>query len=457
MSDCPRGKVAATAVLTVGALACLALNLPGQMSYDSVLQLSQGRAGIYNAWHPPFMAWMLGVLDALVRGTALFVVLQTVLVFASLISFVWMGRGRGWPLAVVAVVCSLTPQLLNYPGIVWKDVLFAAASLTGFASLAYAEVRWRHPWLRRAAVAKALVWLTVAALVRQNGAVTLVFAGAAVAWLVIRHVPRPALLRGLVQGFAFIIIGLAVAAGVNAALDAHTDGEPAQRYQVEDLQAYDIVSALTYRPSLNLEVLHEREPGLERLLRTTGVAVYTPERIDPLADLDIVTVAREANERVIGDQWRALVLRHPLLYLQVRARAFAWVFLTPRIADCVPAYVGVDGPRGLVDRLALHHRILPRDKALEAYVLTLVGTPVYWHGLFAAIAAVLLVVSLARRRAGDIAVAAMLAAALAFAASFFLISVACDYRYLYFLDLSAMAASLYWAGGFRRGTDRDRP
>jgi hypothetical protein len=36
-------------------------------------------------------------------------------------------------------------------------------------------------------------------------------------------------------------------------------------------------------------------------------------------------------------------------------------------------------------------------------------------------------------------------AALLFTASFFVVSVACDYRYLYALDLTAMTGSLYVA------------
>jgi hypothetical protein len=34
---------------------------------------------------------------------------------------------------------------------------------------------------------------------------------------------------------------------------------------------------------------------------------------------------------------------------------------------------------------------------------------------------------------------------MAFAASFFIISIACDYRYLYFADLAALAGLLYAA------------
>jgi hypothetical protein len=38
-----------------------------------------------------------------------------------------------------------------------------------------------------------------------------------------------------------------------------------------------------------------------------------------------------------------------------------------------------------------------------------------------------------------------MAGALGFAASFLVISIACDYRYLYFLDLAAMTGVLYLA------------
>jgi hypothetical protein len=57
----------------------------------------------------------------------------------------------------------------------------------------------------------------------------------------------------------------------------------------------------------------------------------------------------------------------------------------------------------------------------------------------------LLAFLLRRRSAPDMAVAAMLASTFTFAATFALISIACDYRYLYALDLTVIAAALYVA------------
>jgi hypothetical protein len=56
-----------------------------------------------------------------------------------------------------------------------------------------------------------------------------------------------------------------------------------------------------------------------------------------------------------------------------------------------------------------------------------------------------MILLLRRRRPADVSIAAMLFASLLFTASFFAVSIACDYRYLYFLDLAAMTALFYVA------------
>lgn len=55
-----------------------------------------------------------------------------------------------------------------------------------------------------------------------------------------------------------------------------------------------------------------------------------------------------------------------------------------------------------------------------------------------------LLIYLLRRGTGpDLAVAGLLAGALLFALTFAVISIACDYRYLVFLDFAAMAGTLH--------------
>jgi hypothetical protein len=139
-------------------------------------------------------------------------------------------------------------------------------------------------------------------------------------------------------------------------------------------------------------------------------------------------------------QWQALLLRRPDLYLRERADLFWQVLATPDIGLCHPAYAGIDGDPAALKALGLPARIRPRDARLAAYTRGFMGTPILSHLAFGALAVGLLILYVRRRRRADLAMAGMLAGALVFAASFFFVSVACDYRYLYPLDLAAMLA-----------------
>ncbi|HVN01873.1 MAG TPA: hypothetical protein VMT68_16865 [Caulobacteraceae bacterium] len=439
-------RLATALILSVGAGGALALNLPGHLSYDSVVQLAEGRAGVYSGVHPPVMSWLLGVADGVWPGTALFVTLDVALIFGALIALARLGPRTSWRAAPVAVVAIALPQMLVYPGIVWKDVLFAGAMVAGFAALAAAarvwdSRRWRNAWL-----AAALGLLTLAALARQNGGLVLPIAGVAVAAIAARAGSR----RRLAWGAGFLAAGAALTLAASAALATRLDGTPAMTQAWENLELGDLVAAVARQPRLQLKALHAQAPEIEARLRTQGVAAMRPDRLDTLDPLQRWVEARDGSAALVFDQWRALILGHPWLYLRVRAEAFRWVFATPDPARCVMVETGIDGPADGLVASHLSPRKDARDGALEAYALTFQNTPVSRHVTYAAVAIVLLAWLLRRRAPADLAVAAMLATALAFAASFFVISIACDYRYLYALDVSTIAAALYAAASAER-------
>ena len=116
---------------------------------------------------------------------------------------------------------------------------------------------------------------------------------------------------------------------------------------------------------------------------------------------------------------------------------------TPPPGWCSPAYTGVQGPEALLTKLGLSPRMDRSDEMLAAYATSLRATPVFAHATYALVAIVLAVVLLLRRRPPDVPIAAMLVSALAYSATFFFLSVSCDYRYLYFLDVAAMTAAAY--------------
>jgi hypothetical protein len=449
-------RLIAASIIVVGAAVSLVLNYPGHLEYDSIVQLAEGRTGDYAGLHPPVMSWLLGMADALRPGAWLFVVFDTLLIDGALLSFLLLRRTTSWAAAPLAGGFVAIPQLLIYPAIVWKDVLFAGAATAGFACLAYAGAFWARPVRRYGLLTAALLLLTLGALARQNGAVVLPFAAVAVAWISARSGGAGDVRGHLAHGLAFLAGAAVIAAGASAALETRVEDTSSIGQQWEELQFWDIVSAVSLEPRVDLGPLRDKAPWIETLVRTGGVAAYTPTEWDSVEPILDRIEAREPSADIIGAQWRDLIARDPLLYLRVRARAFEWVFLTPEPQDCALVFTGVDkDPQDERESLGIVRRYTQADRALEAYADRFASTPIYSHAAYGAVGLALLVVLLRRRQPPDLAVAAMLASALAFAASFAVISIGCDYRYVYYLDLTVIAAALY-ATGTSKLRDRNR-
>ena len=421
----------ASGILLAGFAVMLAMNAPGQLSYDSVTQLADGRSGSYNSWHPPLMAFLLGLFDRVVPGTGLFLLFQSGLLLVALLALLWL-KPRGWLTPMIALAIVLTPQWLLYQGEIWKDVLFADAAIAGFAALAVAGSRnLSRPWLAGSALL-----LTLAACTRQNGLVLLPVAAVTLGMIAHRQGAR-----GWTYGAIFLLGTLGLGGGVTLALAARGDGGDGAAAQLRLGQSYDLAGAFSRQPGLALPLTHDA-PTLDRLLRATRL--YTPLRNDPMAgDVEIQQAISNAPAGAIARSWRSLVLGHPVLYLQTRLAVFAALAGTPDATACHFAPVGVDGDPVMIARLGLKSGARPQDRMLARYARAFFATPVYSHLFWGALAIVLLVLLLRRPSPGDLAVAGLLAGALLFAVTFVIIAIACDYRYLAFLDLSAMAASLY--------------
>ncbi|MBI3675149.1 MAG: hypothetical protein HY243_00845 [Proteobacteria bacterium] len=471
-------KAVATAfILVAGFGFCLAVNLPGHLSYDSVIQLVEARTAAYAGWHPPFMSWLLGLTDALVPGTSLFVILNLGLFFASLLSLLWLVAKPSWLAAVVAVLLVLTPQVLLYQGIVWKDVLFANESVAAFVCLALAfhppSGRSKRKALRGgsgralfsasspkfaaqistllregrsfALIAASLLFFLCAALTRQNGMVLLPVGAIALGIIASRHT-TPRWKEGGLYALTALVAALLLFTAANVALGWRLVRETGSIRQIRLLEAYDLIGALTLQPDYRISEIDKTAPALARELRGDGVRLYSPEREDPIAASqklqDTLANTGSVND-LLANAWRDLIFHHPLLYLRIRGDVFRWVFLTPDLQMCLPVFDGVSGPPEEMAELGLVEREDDRDDALTAYASAFIGTPLLSHAAFAFLAVIELILLWFRRRSADIAIGAMLVGALTFTASFFVISIACDYRYLYFLDLSALTGLFY--------------
>ena len=441
-------QILASAILLTGFALMMAVNLPGHLEFDSIRQLLEGRSGVYSNWHPPVMSWLLGIADNVEPGAAAFVVLEATMTFGGILALVWLVEWPSWFVVPAAAIAVALPQLFLFPAIVWKDMLLAAACLAGFAFLAHAAARWDRPAVRMALLAGAAIFTALAVLTRQNGAVVLPCAAVALGFVAAKQGNVRVGIRHAV-GFFFATALLAL--GANAALQLRASKALGPIEQLEDLQLYDIAGMLSRRPELKLPVLEQESPKLANRLRIVAPRLYTPVGHDRLTDDPQIRSHIISSVAVVARQWRDLILANPLTYLAVRARDFSWLFFSQHPRECLTYAVGVIGPVADLKAAKLTFRYDARDRWLdEDYAAPLVATPVFSHPVFAATGLVCLVLLLLRRRPADLAIAGLLIAALLYTASYFVIAISCQYRYLYVIDLSAIGASLYLLADMRR-------
>ncbi|MDP3749238.1 MAG: hypothetical protein Q8Q88_19555 [Phenylobacterium sp.] len=428
-------------VLIAGFLLMLGANLPGHLSVDSIMQLYEGRMQVRETFAPAIYAMILRVFDEIIPGTGLYVVASGFLLFASLASLCNLRPGVSWFAVPVALAVVLSPALLVYQGIVWRDVLFANVAVAGFVCLAHAARHWEVRQARWFPLLGALVLLALAAIVRQNGLIVVALAALALGWVAWPSGWRAGLAWGGGGFLAVVILSQVLAF---AAQPKSAGPDMAIGVGIRILQHYDIVGSVAHDRSLALSRIDAANSTSDDLIRAEAPKVYSPERVDfldraPALGANLWPLSNET----VGAEWRDIIIHHPGAYLAHRWDAFRWVFFTPAIERCVPVHVGVDGPAVKLKALDLAPGVDSADRLLYSYSARFFATPVFSHLAYALTAIVVSVLLILRRENQDIVIVALLLSSLVFTASFFIISLACDYRYLYFLDLSAIAGLLY--------------
>src|SRR4051794_33885841 len=98
--------------MAAGLLLTLAANVPGQMSLDSVMSLTEARTGVRQTWAPVISSGILKPFDSLLAGTGLYVTASAALLFLSLMSLTRLRPRSSWIAVGLGVLMILTPQVL---------------------------------------------------------------------------------------------------------------------------------------------------------------------------------------------------------------------------------------------------------------------------------------------------------------------------------------------------------
>jgi hypothetical protein len=417
-------------------LVTLAVNSPGHLSFDSIVQLEEARSRSYAGFHPPLMSYLMMLFDSTIPGTALFLVFVQALFFGAMILIILsVERVRWWTAPIIAVGC-LHPFVIVYQGIVWKDVLFANLSVFAFAWLYVARNRKRL-W-RWSAYGIAVISAACAALVRQNGAIVLLVLTIAITYL--ETPARNHILKLLGGAAAAVAIFFVAAIGTNALIHASANKPPGDTFAMAArlIFFYDIGAVLA--AGGNPTVLTSIDASA---VQSDAARFYDPHSHDRL----VVQAPRFRSElrklsfSESAAAWRQLIAENPIAYLNHRLAVFGWMIWPPIVSKCLPLHLGIDGRSDTMARLELPQGMRPSDKALYGYAVRFVETPVYRHGLFL-ILAVLLAATVMMRHGPLIAAPALalVAAAVLFTLSWIVVGVNCEIRYMYFLPLALLVS-----------------
>jgi hypothetical protein len=442
----------AALVVALGFAAALVADYPGHFTYDAVWQLAQGRAGVFDDWHPPVMAWLLGLADRIRPGAWPFVVADGALFYGGLLAFVALEPNPRPICLPLLAVWMISPIVLIYQGVVVKDVLFANACVAGFAALAWAGRLWPRRTARWALLVLAFALLGLAGLTRQNGLAAPLCGAAALAVIALTR-PAPAgaakgrVGRSLAWGAAALVLVLALAGVATWGLEAHGDHKPQTARHLKVLQVYDLAGVIRRDPTLPLPILERRQPGLARFLRRSAAPIYRSSAVDNIVMLPGADIVMNADADSLTRQWVSMIVNRPWLYLGIRAEVWRTTLLTPASAQCPMVFTGVDGGEPAYLRgSGLKARDDDKDDWDSDYAGAFLGSPLYSHAFHGGLLIVVMAAGLQRWRRGDrdpglIAALGLGAAAVLVTASFFVVSIACDYRFLYVLDAAAMAIS----------------
>jgi hypothetical protein len=407
--------------------ACFALTLrifyPGVMTYDAKYVYSYIAAGRAGDWQSPLMTALWAAIDPIAPGAgSMFLLIAALYWLGFAVLALTLARRSSW-LGVAALVLALAPPALVFVGIIWRDVLFAAAWLLA-AAMVFAVADQRGAW-RSAAQSIAIGLLVFGFLLRPNALFAAPVLAAYLVWparfdlkrAAVLYVPavvalalfEPVVYYGMLDArhenplhaiFVFDLGGITHFAKSNQFPVAWTADESA------------LLTASCYRPT-EFDIYWTREPCRFVMAKLEADKIF-------------------GSPALVEAWWRALTA-HPLAYLQHRSALMA-NFLTTQnltmwtidIAD--PTRVVFADNRWFMALKAVHDRLAP--------------TPLFRVGSWLLLCMLWCAVAWRRRTTASGAFAiGVCGSAVVYIATFFPAGVSSDFRYALWAVLAGLASA----------------
>lgn len=409
------------ALTAAGYALTLFVFFPGIMNYDARYVYLDSQKGFYGDWQSPVMTWLWSVIDPIAPGPAS--------MFLLIATLYWLGIGilgmaihrRSGALAVALPLLALAPPLFTLLGVIWRDVLMAAAWLLA-AVLVFAATAWRTG-PRMAAQALALVLIVFGALIRPN-----VIAAAPV---LITYALWPQ--RFWWKRTALLFVPLAIALYAIVQIVYYGGLGATRQHPLHSIVVFDL-GGITYFSGEN-QFPVSWQPGEMEALRSR---CYDPSYWNVYwnGDCKFVMARLEGEQKLFGTPaltgaWRDALVAHPAAYLQHRFAFFRTFLLDAHLAMWSE---DIEHPQQTVfaDR--------PAFMAVKAVHDWLRPTPLFRMGTWLLVSVLLLLPAWRRRASPEGAFLwGVCGSATLYILSYLPLGVASEFRYVYWAVLASAA------------------
>jgi hypothetical protein len=394
-----------------------AIYSPGFMSADSFSQYDIARTHNYSDWHPPVMSWVWSGLNLFFNGPQglLFLHLSLLCAGLYLINLFFSGYRYAWAIWIVFYL----PWVLNFSGVLWKDVGMAFSLLLAVAV-----------GIQKRTLVNVFLFLLLmfyAINLRYNG----IFAAFPLMLMVVNGWwPNLAWWRNVCVSFCTLIFVVFIGGLFNYNYLAAEKTNPSSYMMVDDLAFMSIKQGVSLIP--------DTEFG--DILRCATQVVGQGKLVGRSFCLPGSTHSKSANiyNEKVKKEWIAQVTAHPLDYLQFRLAAFSYLIRSPGMMPYFIWQPGVDSnSMGIVREASDATSFVNSYVSTSADYFPFLFKPFWWLWF----ASILLIASLYMRRSRARAISqALLSSAIFYICGYVPLTAMADFRYVYWSVLATTVA-----------------
>lgn len=404
---------------------CIAF-FPGFMSSDSFSQYASSKTFSYIDWHPPVMSWVWSILNLIFPGPEGLLYLHLCALWLGL--YLWFFQYKESKLSAAILLIGVLPWVINFSGVLWKDVGLAFALLL-FSAIALLPV---NPW--RLTACFSLLFYAVN--VRHNA----IFAAfPLVLFFLCRWNDGMRKIWMLVGAFSILAGLLLLGNFLNYGVLHAKKMNPSNYMMLDDLSYLSLIEKKSLVPGIPMQDI--RDCAMEEVGQTRLIARdFCFSKKQSYHDHSPFQIS-------LTNEWKNAIAKHPFEYVRFKLAAFAYLL---RSSDSASFYIWQDGmdpnDMGLKQSKNSLTLVVERYVKKTSGIFPFLFKPYWWLWFGIVLAVLSLIVK--KNRTTTVA-QVLLASAICYVLGYLPAGPTADFRYVYWSVIAiSLAALLMATGGF---------